>query len=138
MKVFFIFVVMIFLGVLNISCSSGKKEIHSEQANAGKTQVLPAVKEVTADKDTISSKTPLYFTSTGKDTVTGTLYVTGNEPFTKLALYVSSDTIFHIETDSSIKSRLWQMQGKRVSVIGIKKSSPAGIMINVSSFYTAQ
>jgi hypothetical protein len=137
MKVFYIFFTIVFLGILNISCSSGKKEIRSEQINTESTLVLPTTQEKTTAKDTIPSTVPLYIASTVNDTVTGILYVTGNEPFTKLTLFVSPDTLFHVEADSSLKSQLWQLQGKRVGVVGIKKSSPRGIRINVSSFYTA-
>jgi hypothetical protein len=68
--------------------------------------------------------------------VTGVIYVTGNEPFTTLILSVSPGVQYHVEADSSLKSLLWQLQGKRVDVVGMKKSSPIGIRINVSSFHT--
>jgi hypothetical protein len=137
MKVFYVFFIMVFLGILNISCSSGKKEIHSEQINAESTLVLPTTQEKTATKDTIPLKASLYFASTVNDTLTGVLYVTGNEPFTKLMLSVSPGMQYLVEANSSLKSQLWQLQGKHVSVIGMKKYNPAGIRINVSSFYIA-
>ena len=135
MKVFYLFIVIIFLGILDISCSSCKKEINSEQAE--KTPVLQATQKKTAAKDTISSTTSPFFTSTTKDSVTGILYVTGNEPFTKLALYISTDTVFQVEADSSIKSQLWQLQGKRVSIIGTIKAGPIKTKINAESFHIA-
>ncbi|MGA3287975.1 MAG: hypothetical protein ABSD46_11185 [Bacteroidota bacterium] len=99
---------------------------------------MPTTQEKTAIKDSIPSTASLDFASTVNDTLTGVLYVTGNEPFTTLMLSVSPGVHFHVEADSSLKSQLWQLQGKRVGVIGIKKSSPTGIRIHVSSFHTAQ
>ncbi len=135
MKALSFFFIIILLGTLNISCSPSKKEIDSVQNEAGKIPVLKAAQKKTAEKDTIFS--PLSSMASAKnDTMTGTLYVAGNEPFTKLALYISSDTVFYVEADSSLKSQLWQLQGKRVRVIGMIKSSPMGTEINVSSFHT--
>jgi hypothetical protein len=128
---------MVFLGILNISCSSGRKEIHSEQTNTASSLVLPTTQVKTTIKDSIPSTASLYFTSIVNDTITGVLYVTGNEPFTTLTLSVSSGVQYHVEADSSLKSHLWQLQGKRVSVIGMKKSMPTEITIHVSSFHTA-
>jgi hypothetical protein len=138
MKVFCGFFIIVFLGILNISCSSGKREIRSEQTNTARTLTLPTTtQEKTATKDTIPSTVTLDFASTVNDTVTGVLYVTGNEPFTKRLLSVSPGVQYYVEADSSLKSRLWQLQGKHVGIIGIKKSSSPGIMITVSSFYSA-
>jgi hypothetical protein len=128
---------MVFFCILNISCYSSKKEIRGEQTNTESTFVLPATQEKAVIKDSIPSTASLYFASTVNDTVTGVLYVTGNEPFTTLMLSVSPGVQYHVEADSSLKSHLWQLQGKRVGVIGMKKSGPAGIRINVSSFHTA-
>jgi hypothetical protein len=33
---------------------------------------------------------------------------------------------------------LWQLQGKRIGVIGLKKYNPMGTQIKVSSFHLAQ
>jgi hypothetical protein len=127
---------MVFFGIPNISCYSSKKETHSEQTNTASTLVLPTTQEKTAIKDSIPSTASLYFASTVNDTVTGVLYVSGNEPFTTIMLSVSPGVQYHVEADSSLKSHFWQMQGKRVGVVGKKKSSQTGIRIHVSSFYT--
>ncbi len=129
---------MVFLGILNISCSSSKKEIHREQTNAVNTLVMPAAQKKTAVKDTIPSTVLPYFASAADDTVTGSLYVIGNEPFTTLMLSVTPDMNYLIDADSSLKSRLWHLQGKRVGVIGTKNSNPMGKIIHVSSFHAVQ
>jgi hypothetical protein len=137
MKIFYILFAIAFLGILNISCSLCKKEIRSEQTETEKMSVLPAAREKTAAADTLTSAILLHSGSTTEDTVTGILNATGNEPFTRLAIYVSSNTMYYIEADSSLKSQLWKLQGQRIGVIGIKKSDPLGTLIDVSSFYLA-
>jgi len=137
MKALSFFFIIILLGTLNISCSSSKKEIDSLQNDAGEKQVLQAAQKETTEKDTIFSQALFNIAPTRNDTVTGILYVAGNEPFTKLAFYISSDTVFYVKADSSLKSQLWQLQGKRVKIVGMIKSSPMGTEINVSSFSTA-
>jgi hypothetical protein len=128
---------MMLFCLLSISCSSSKKEIRSEQNNTVITFVLTMAQEKTAIKDTISPTATLNFAATVDDTATGVIYVSGNEPFTMLMLSVSPDVQYNVEADSSLKYSLWQLQGKRVNIIGTKKISPAGIRIKVSSFHTA-
>jgi hypothetical protein len=137
MKIFYMLFAIAFLGIFNISCSSCKKEIHSEQTETGKISASPAAREKTAAVDTLASALLLHTGSTAEDTVTGILNAAGNEPFTRLAIYVSSDTVYYIEADSSLKSQLWQLQGRRIGVVGMKKSDPMGKLIDVSSFYLA-
>jgi len=138
MKGFYVFFAMVFWGILNISCSSSKKEIHREQTNTANTLVLPAAEKKTAAIDSMPSTALPYIASAMNDTVTGTLYVIGNEPFTTLMLSVAPDMNYLIEADSSLKSELWHLQGRRLGVIGTKNSSPMGIIMYVSSFRTIQ
>jgi hypothetical protein len=134
LKIFCAYFIMLILGTLNISCSSGKKEIRSEQNSASNSALLPISQEKTADKDGVSSSASLSSASTVNDTVIGILYVTGNEPFTMLMLSDSQGVRYHVEADSSLKYYLWQLQSKRVGVIGMKESNSTGIRINVSSY----
>jgi len=48
--------------------------------------------------------------------LSGTLYVTGNEPFTYLALDTKDRTIYKIECSDSLKKELWQFQGQTVEL----------------------
>ena len=136
MKIFCVFFMIVILGISNISCTSGRKEIRSEQTNTANSAPLPAIEKETAMKDSASSAASLVFTSAVNDTVTGVLSVAGNEPFTNLILSVSPGVQYQVEADSSLKSHLWKMQGKRIGVVGLKKSSPLEKRIHVSSFHT--
>jgi hypothetical protein len=116
MKVFRVFFILVFLGILTISCSSEKKEIRSEQTNTASTLVLPMAQEKTAAKDTIPSMASLHLISTVNDTITGVLYVTGNEPFTKLGLQTPDGTRYILKCTKEIESDLRTKQGKIVNV----------------------
>jgi hypothetical protein len=116
LKIFCIFVMMSFLCILNASCSSGKKEIRSEQTNTTSTSVLPITQEKTAIKDSVPSTTSPYFDSTANDTVTGVLYLVGNEPFTKLGLQIPDGTMYILKCTKEVESDLRSNQGKIVNV----------------------
>jgi hypothetical protein len=116
LKIFCVFFIMVFFCILNSSCYSSKKEIRSEQTNTASTLVLPTTQEKTAIKDSIPSTASLYFASTVNDTITGVLYVTGNEPFTKLGLQTSDGTMYILKCTKEIESDLRTKQGKIVNV----------------------
>jgi hypothetical protein len=107
---------MVFFCVFNISCSSSKKKIRNEQTNTASTLVLPTPTEKTAIKDSIPSTASLNFASTVNDTITGVLYVTGNEPFTKLGLQTSDGTMYILKCTKEIESDLRTKQGKIVNI----------------------
>jgi hypothetical protein len=107
---------MVFFCVFNISCSSSKKNIRNEQTNTASTLVLPTPTEKTTIKDSIPSTASLNFASTVNDTITGVLYVTGNEPFTKLGLQTSDGTMYILKCTKEIESDLRTKQGKIVNV----------------------
>ena len=48
--------------------------------------------------------------------LSGTLYVSGNEPFTHLALHSNDDNYYKIECSDSLKKELWQLQGKIIEL----------------------
>jgi hypothetical protein len=116
LKIFCVFFIMVFFCILNISCSSGKKEIRSEQTNTASTPLLPTTQEKTATKDTVPSTASLDFASTMNDSVTGVLYVTGNEPFTKLGLQTPNGTMYILKCTKEIESDLRTKQGKIVTI----------------------
>jgi hypothetical protein len=132
---FFMFVLM---SALILSCHSSKKEIRSEQTRYPAMPRSTASEEKKALQDSSSSLALQKRTSIVNDTVVGVIYVTGNEPFTHLMLTLSPNVQYLIEADSSSKAQLWQLQGKRVSVIGIKKTSPMGTSIQTKSFHQSQ
>jgi hypothetical protein len=107
---------MLFFCVLNISCSSGTKESRSEQINTANTLAVPTTQEKMAAKDTMPSTISQNFTSTVNDTVTGVLYVTGNEPFTKLGLQTSNGTMYILKCTKEVELDLRTKQGKIVNV----------------------
>jgi hypothetical protein len=116
LKIFCVFFIMVFFCILNISCSSSKKEIRSEQTNTASTLILPTTQEKTAIKDSIPSTASLYFASTMNDTLTGVLYVTGNEPFTKLGLQTPDGTMHILKCTKEVESDLRAKQGKIVTI----------------------
>jgi hypothetical protein len=116
LKIFCIFIMMLFFCILDASCSSGKKEIRSEQTNTTSTPVLPMTQEKTAIKDSVPSTTSLYFDSTANDTITGVLYLVGNEPFTKLGLQVPDGTMYILKCTKEVESDLRSKQGKIVNI----------------------
>jgi len=116
LKIFYVLFIIVFLGILNISCSSGKKEIHSEQTDTASTLVVATTQEKTSIKDSIPSTTSPYFTSAVNDTVTGVLYIIGNEPFTKLGLQTLDGTMYILKCTKEIESGLRTKQGKIVTV----------------------
>jgi hypothetical protein len=107
---------MVSFCILNISCSSSKKEIRSEQTNTASTLVLPTTQEKTAIKDSIPSTASLNFASTVNDTVAGVIYVTGNEPFTKLGLLTLDGTMYILKCTKEMESDLRTKQGNIVNV----------------------
>lgn len=44
----------------------------------------------------------------------GTIYVTGNEPFTQLAIETGKDSLSTISPHSPVYKELWQLQGRKV------------------------
>lgn len=51
-----------------------------------------------------------------KNTVSGTVFISGNEPFTYLALKGEDDTYYKLECEESVKKELWSMQGQTVKL----------------------
>ncbi|MBN1399048.1 MAG: hypothetical protein JXA06_13525 [Bacteroidetes bacterium] len=136
MKVFFGLFTALLLSLHGFSCSSGNKETCSEQME--KAETMPEANKMHDDKDTLSSKVLLKTVPAGADTLSGIIYVTGNEPFTQLAIRVSGDASYIVEADSSIKAQLWKLQGRCVNLIGTKKQGLKKININVKKFYTTE
>lgn len=48
--------------------------------------------------------------------LTGTIYVSGNEPFTHLALKSIDDRYYKIECSESLRNELWKLQGNIVEL----------------------
>jgi hypothetical protein len=134
MKFRTIFFILIFVSALCLSCHSSEKEVRGERSDATGTTVS-AVQENKISQDSLSSRTLEKNASTESDTIHGVIYVSGNEPFTHLMLTTSIGKPYLVETDSSTTARLWQLQGTKVSIVGIKKSGPMGPSIKVQSFH---
>jgi len=50
------------------------------------------------------------------NTLTGTIYISGNEPFTHLSLKSEDDNYYKIECPDSLKKELWELQGRKVEL----------------------
>jgi hypothetical protein len=55
-------------------------------------------------------------TNKSTQTITGRIFITGNEPFTELALETPSNEVYKLNADEELKSELWQQQGKVVEI----------------------
>jgi ABC-type microcin C transport system permease subunit YejE len=51
-----------------------------------------------------------------EQSITGTITVTGNVPFTKLSLRTDYNKIYILKCTQPLESQLWKMQGARVTV----------------------
>lgn len=49
-------------------------------------------------------------------TLTGRIYVTGNEPFTQLAIEIDDQRVYRIAKQSPSYDALWKLQGRQVRV----------------------
>ncbi len=59
--------------------------------------------------------------STGESfTVKGKIYVTGNEPFTELAIQSDNGKVYFISKNSPVYSELWKNQGALVMLEAVK------------------
>lgn len=57
------------------------------------------------------------FGCTGKtNTLSGTIFVSGNEPFTYLALKGEDDKYYRLECEDTLKKELWSMQSQVVKL----------------------
>ncbi len=54
--------------------------------------------------------------SKSNNILTGTIYVSGNEPFTHLALKSIDDRYYKIECSESLRNELWKLQGNIVEL----------------------
>jgi hypothetical protein len=68
----------------------------------------------------------------------GTIYVSGNEPFTRLQLTTSTNVSYQIKADSATYHQLWQLQGQQVIVQGEVRQTPLGNVISVQKYHTGQ
>lgn len=50
------------------------------------------------------------------NTINGTVFISGNEPFTYLALKGEDGTFYKLNCDETIENDLWSMQGQVVSL----------------------
>jgi hypothetical protein len=128
------FFIIVLLCILHLSCHSSKKEVRSEQTDNPETVLSTVSKAKELLQDSMSSMTLEKHTANMNDTIIGVLYVSGNEPFTSLVITPSPDVRYAIEADSALKVQLWQLQGKKISIIGTKKPGLAGTNIHVKSF----
>lgn len=66
---------------------------------------------------------------------TGTLYVSGNEPFTFLALQSTDNEYYKIECSDSLKKELWKLQGSQVELtFTVKNKSEKSTEIIVTKY----
>jgi len=55
-----------------------------------------------------------------KQSISGTIYISGNEPFAQLSLMTHDDTFYIIECSDELKKELWQLQGQ-IAILYIDK-----------------
>jgi hypothetical protein len=79
-----------------------------------------------------------FFHKGGREgTLEGRIYITGNEPFTRLALENTEGDVFLLQCEKELEEELWQLQGKSVLIYYINvDSTAAGTFIKVKEFKT--
>lgn len=62
--------------------------------------------------------------------LTGTIFISGNEPFTYLALKGEDDNYYKLLCEENVKKELWSLQGQKVSLeySDLKKSDRESIV----------
>jgi hypothetical protein len=73
------------------------------------------------------------------DTLVGSVYVSGNEPFTRLTLALEDgkSSIF-VDADTAQTKQLRKLQGRIVRIVGVIMKSEAGDRIRVNEFVIIQ
>lgn len=73
------------------------------------------------------------------DTIVGTIYVSGNEPFTRLTLALIEGTSnMYIEADTTQSKQLRKLQGRVVKVFGAVVKNGTGDFFRVKEFSIVQ
>ncbi len=77
-----------------------------------------------------------FFQSSGKDEkLKGKIYITGNEPFTRLALKDRKGNVYYLQYEKNMKEQLWELQGKAVVIYYVSiDSNEAGKFVKVKKF----
>ena len=77
-----------------------------------------------------------FFQSSGKDEeLKGRIYITGNEPFTRLALKDRKGDVYYLQCEKNMKEQLWELQGKAVVIYYVSiDSNEAGKFVKVKKF----
>ncbi len=95
----------------------------SPEASAGTQGGQPSASRTDDSAAAVQSRT---VPPDRRDTLTGTLYISGNVPFTRLTLSVDDKRSIRLQADSVLEKELWQLQGKRVLVAGRIVGGPMG------------
>lgn len=73
------------------------------------------------------------------DTLVGSVYLSGNEPFTRLTLALSDKGgNIYIEADTTQSKQLRKLQGRVVKILGSIVKAGIGDYIRVNEFITIQ
>lgn len=65
---------------------------------------------------------------------TGVIQITGNEPFTQPAFYISDNDSYLISGSKEILQKMTNLQGQKITILAKKKSSPMGNAIEIFAF----
>ncbi len=66
-----------------------------------------------------------WFHSSGQSKIKGEIYVTGNEPFTELAIKDENGKVFLISKNSPVYQELWKSQGS-IAILEIERKETKG------------
>jgi hypothetical protein len=77
-----------------------------------------------------------FFQPSGKDgNLKGRIFITGNEPFTRLALKDRKANVYYLQCEKNLKEQLWELQGKAVIIYYVSiDSNEAGKFVQVKDF----
>ena len=73
------------------------------------------------------------------DTLVGAVYVSGNEPFTRLTLALNDGrSSIYIEADTTLSKQLRKLQGRVVRIFGSVVRNGTGDFVRVNEFAVVQ
>ena len=55
--------------------------------------------------------------NTSEKIVTGTIYISGNEPFTNLSVETEDNKYYQIKCSDSLRAALWSLQGNKLDLV---------------------
>ncbi len=129
---------IIAIALILASCSREQSGPGRSASDSAAPAAAPAQPVQTTNRDSVSGVRPRTVPIGSVDTLEGTLYVSGNVPFTRLTLYLAGKKTVYLNADETVTKELRQLQGQRIRVAGRTVKGPTGNEIVVKEFKSIQ